>query len=215
MNEKMQISGLIWDLGGLFIQVHPERLPKGIWAQGSDFEKTHHLFECGLCSEFEFEQALQQSLTQAKTTTQAGSTIDFWNSLLGRWNLEDLEQLQGYRDQFTMVLLSNTNAWHETAFKQSLQEAGGQPLETYFDRVVFSHQHQMRKPQPEFYQKAVMGLGSPIGEAIPNESWLFVDDSQENLQGAATLGIQTYLHPRNTSPLKTLRRYLEHQAFSL
>jgi hypothetical protein len=211
----MQISGLIWDLGGLFIQVHPERLPKGIWAQGSDFEKTHHLFECGQCSEFEFEQALQQSLTQAKTTTQAGSTIGFWNSLLGRWDLEDLEQLQGYRDQFTMVLLSNTNAWHETAFKQSLQEAGGQPLETYFDRVVFSHQHQMRKPQPEFYQKAVMGLGSPIGEAIPNESWLFVDDSQENLQGAATLGIQTYLHPRNTSPLKTLRRYLEHQALSL
>ena len=145
----MQISGLIWDLGGLFIQVHPERLPKGIWAQGSDFEKTHHLFECGQCSEFEFEQALQQSLTQAKTTTQAGSTIGFWNSLLGRWDLEDLEQLQGYRDQFTMVLLSNTNAWHETAFKQSLQEAGGQPLETYFDRVVFSHQHQMRKPQPE------------------------------------------------------------------
>jgi len=211
----MQISGLIWDLGGLFIQVHPERLPKGIWAQGSDFEKTHHLFECGQCSEFEFEQALQQSLTQAKTTTQAGSTIGFWNSLLGRWDLEDLEQLQGYRDQFTMVLLSNTNAWHETAFKQSLQEAGGQPLETYFDRVVFSHQHQMRKPQPEFYQKAVMGLGSPIGEAIPNESWLFVDDSQENLQGAATLGIQTCLHPRNTSPLKTLRRYLEHQALSL
>jgi hypothetical protein len=211
----MQISGLIWDLGGLFIQVHPERLPKGIWAQGSDFEKTHHLFECGQCSEFEFEQALQQSLTQAKTTTQAGSTIGFWNSLLGRWDLEDLEQLQGYRDQFTMVLLSNTNAWHETAFKQSLQEAGGQPLETYFDRVVFYQQHQMRKPQPEFYQKAVLGLGSPIGEAIPNESWLFVDDSQENLQGAASLGIQTYLHPRNTSPLKTLKRYLEHQALSL
>ena len=211
----MQISGLIWDLGGLFIQVHPERIPKEIWPPGTEFEKTHHLFECGQCSEFEFEQALQQSLTQAKITTQAGSTIGFWNSLLGRWNLEDLEQLQGYRDQFTMVLLSNTNAWHETAFKQSLKEAGGQPLETYFDRVVFSHQHQMRKPQPEFYQKAVLGLGSPIGEAIPNESWLFVDDSQENLQGAATLGIQTCLHPRNTSPLNTLRRYLGRQELSL
>lgn len=204
----MQISGLIWDLGGLFIQVHPERLPKEIWAQGSDFEKTHHLFECGLCSELAFEQALQQSMSQAELTTQAGSTIDFWNSLLGRWNLEDLEQLQGYRDQFTMVLLSNTNAWHETAFRQSLKEAGGQPLETYFDRVVFSHQHHMRKPQPEFYQKAIRGLDSPIGEAIPHESWLFMDDSPDNLLGAASLGIQTYLHPSNTSPLKTLKRSL-------
>jgi len=198
----MQISGLIWDLGGLFIQVHPERLPKEIWAEGSDFEKTHHLFECGLCSELEFEQAFQRTLTHV------GSANPIWNRLLGAWNLEDLEKLQGYRDQFTMVLLSNTNVWHETAFKQSLQAAGGQPLETYFDRVVFSHQHQMRKPHPEMYQKAILGLDSPKGEAIPIESWLFMDDSPDNLQGAASLGIQTSLHPRNTSPLSTLRGFL-------
>jgi FMN phosphatase YigB (HAD superfamily) len=73
----------------------------------------------------------------------------------------------------------------------------------------------MRKPHPEMYQKAILGLDSPKGEAIPIESWLFMDDSPDNLQGAASLGIQTSLHPRNTSPLSTLRGTLGLQALSL
>ena len=212
MKQSTQITGLIWDLGGLFIQVHPENLAIDGSDQGSDFVKMHHLFECGLCSASEFERSLRQTLTHTGSFVSpvqgASDTRSCWNRILGTWNLEDLDQLQGLRKHYAMVLLSNTNSLHEEAFTASLMEAGGQSLDHYFDRVVFSHHYRMRKPNPKLYESAVHGLKTPGGEEIPMESWLFLDDSQENLDGAASLGLQTCLHPRNTSPMNTLRDYL-------
>lgn len=64
----------------------------------------------------------------------------------------------------------------------------------------------MRKPDPEIFRQAIADQLDNKGQLITPRSWLFVDDSQENLNGAATLGLQTYLHPSNTSPVETMRR---------
>ena len=209
---NLHTKGILWDLGGLFIQVHPERLPGPIRNPHTVFEECHRAFECGICSEFDFEEAIRKALQDGNTgllTEITGeSARSIWNLVLGKWNLMALEQIQPLRKHYAMVLLSNTNSWHEEAFTATLKEAGGQSLDHYFDRVVFSHHYRMRKPNPKLYESAVHGLKTPGGEEIPMESWLFLDDSQENLDGAASLGLQTCLHPRNTSPLNTLRGYL-------
>lgn len=196
----MRPSGIVWDLGGLFIQIHPERLPDELNQSNTEFSKIHHRFECGICSEFEFEQALLGALNSQKPAKE------IWNQILGKWNVAALEEIRQYRSEYRMVLLSNTNAWHEEKFTQSLRDAGAEPLENYFDRVTLSHRKKMRKPDPEIFRQAIADQLDNKGQLITPRSWLFVDDSQENLNGAATLGLQTYLHPSNTSPVETMRR---------
>ena len=212
MIQVKQIKGIIWDLGGLFLQVYPEPHSSAQSIEDSNFVKTHHLFECGLCFDSEFEVILEKALADTSSSNILGrASLDVrsrWNLILGPWNLEDLEKIQSLRDDYAMVLLSNTNSWHEEAFTASLKEAGGRSLEHYFDRVVFSHHYRMRKPNPNLYQSAIHGLKTSSGEEIPMESWLFLDDSQENLDGAASLGLQTCLHPRNNSPWLTLQSVL-------
>ena len=143
MIQVKQIKGIIWDLGGLFLQVYPEPHSSAQSIEDSNFVKTHHLFECGLCFDSEFEVILEKALADTSSSNILGrASLDVrsrWNLILGPWNLEDLEKIQSLRDDYAMVLLSNTNSWHEEAFTASLKEAGGRSLEHYFDRVVFSH----------------------------------------------------------------------------
>jgi hypothetical protein len=215
MIQVKQIKGIIWDLGGLFLQVYPERHSPAQSIEDSNFVKTHHLFECGLCSDSEFEVILEKALADTSSSKISGrESLDVrsrWNLILGPWNLKDLEKIQSLRDDYAMVLLSNTNSWHEEAFTASLKESGGLGLEHYFDRVVYSHRFKMRKPDPNLFRVAVEGLTDPEGKVVPPESWLFLDDSPENLLGASALGMQTCLHPRNTSPWLTLQSVLTNQ----
>ena len=165
-----------------------------------------------MCSEFDFEEAISKALQDGTTgplvEITGESARSIWNLVLGTWDLLALEQIQPLRKHYAMVLLSNTNSWHEEAFTASLKESGGLGLEHYFDRVVYSHRFKMRKPDPNLFRAAVEGLTDPEGKVVPHESWLFLDDSPENLLGASALGMQTCLHPRNTSPWLTLQSVL-------
>ncbi|MFM7701481.1 MAG: hypothetical protein ACKO7V_11955, partial [Bacteroidota bacterium] len=77
MNSNSAFKGIVWDLGGLFIQVFPELLgiqgpvspndaQDGLSKQNGpskeEFELMHHQFECGLVSEEEFDSAFAQAL---------------------------------------------------------------------------------------------------------------------------------------------------------
>ncbi len=59
-----------------------------------------------------------------------------------------------------------------------------------FDEVVLSFEVGLRKPDPAIYREALGRLDVEPGRAV------FVDDQQEYCDGAASIGIETYLIDR-------------------
>ena len=75
-------------------------------------------------------------------------------------------------------------------------------LEQWFDVVVASCEVGRCKPDPEIFRICVERLG------LPATSTLFVDDRMENLDGAATIGLQTF-HFTGDTDVRGLRTALE------
>jgi len=57
----------------------------------------------------------------------------------------------------------------------------------HFDHITFSCELGLFKPQPEIYEDAIRGL------AVAPERTLFIDDKQENVDGAKAAGMQAEL----------------------
>ncbi|MBL7753265.1 MAG: HAD-IA family hydrolase, partial [Chitinophagaceae bacterium] len=83
-------------------------------------------------------------------------------------------------------LCSNTNAIHEEAFNRILQQTCGYPsLALFFDKVYLSHRVGLRKPDPTIFKRILDENG------LLAEHTLFLDDSLQHIEAAASLGIQT------------------------
>jgi putative hydrolase of the HAD superfamily len=65
------------------------------------------------------------------------------------------------------------------------------PLNHFFHHHYYSHQVRKRKPEPEIFRQVLEENKFRAAET------LFLDDNEENIMAAATLGIQTQLiqHP--------------------
>lgn len=61
------------------------------------------------------------------------------------------------------------------------------PIARFFERVFISAELGMLKPDPEIYQEVADELG------IALEQMIFIDNKQENVDGANALGIRTHL----------------------
>ncbi len=117
-----------------------------------------------------------------------------WNAMLLDFPLRRLQLLQQLRLHFDLVLLSNTNAIHETAFSNILKDICGIPtLGALFDKVYFSHRAGMRKPDVATFQKVLDDC------RFAPQHTLFIDDSMQHIEGAKKAGIQTiFLAPGMT-----------------
>ena len=194
---------ILFDLGGLFITVYAGRFEQWLFKFRSPgdnaavfrqrFNEVHHHYERGSLSTSQFLAELRfliDKQAEVKDIEQA------WNSILGRFSLEDLNWASGLRSNFRTALLSNTNELHRASFEEALLvHSGGRQLVDYFDGVYYSQHLGLRKPSVDAFFR-VLEL-----EGWNAEETLFVDDNQENLQSAAELGMGIVLHPCN-APLR-------------
>jgi len=58
----------------------------------------------------------------------------------------------------------------------------------HFDHVTFSFELKTVKPEPAIYEHSLSGVGLPAGEV------LFLDDKEENVAGARTVGLYAELY---------------------
>ena len=79
-----------------------------------------------------------------------------------------------------MAMLSNAGFDFASPFRFS-------PMARFFERVFISAELGMRKPFQEIYEEVAEEL------SITPDEMIFIDNKQENVDGAAALGIQTHL----------------------
>lgn len=182
------IEHIIFDFGDVLINLDKPGLKKslleiGISQKHPKLQELNETFEVGGISEQDFLKGLQE-LSNSATIPEVRSA---WNTILGDFPPERLEFLQELKKTHKLYLLSNTDAIHIQHFEHRHGEDFTNAFYGCFEKIYFSFEHKMRKPNPEIYQKVLNDHHmSPKGT-------LFVDDKKDNILAAEACGILTWL----------------------
>lgn len=203
-----KIKNIIFDLGGLFIDVYMQRFPDriaeklGAPALNALQELQHQGFfdgyEVGSISTSAFLAQMQQALSPK---CSPDFYAEAWNAILGQVQLPQLELVQPLRSDYRVVLLSNTNDLHLDALEQEFESCHpGARLDDFFDQVHYSQRIGKRKPNRDAFTYVLQQHGFTAGETV------FIDDSPGHLLGAQAEGIHTLLHPSNAPLDETIAK---------
>ncbi len=193
MNKKTSITTLIFDFGGVIINLDLPTCIRNLKKLGtndienylSNFgQKDFFLkFEIGEIGTPEFRNEIRK-LTN-KTITDA-EIDNAWCSFLCDIPSERLELLEKLRKKYRLLLLSNSNPLHVEVSAAIALQGTGKTIRDYFDKCYFSYEMGLTKPDPAIFEALLADAGLEATEC------LFLDDGPKNIEAAKRLGIQTY-----------------------
>ncbi len=189
------IRAIIFDFGGVILNIDYNKTAKAFKRLGvHNFEEMYsqknadHLFsqlEKGKINDDEFYAAFIKSTNLTFTNHQIETA---WNAMLLDFREEALKTIERIRPKYKLFLLSNTNSIHHKAFSNVYQSfSSGKNFDEYFDKAYYSHQTGMRKPDKNIYELVIKE-----NALVPSQT-LFIDDSDQNIETAKELGLQTIL----------------------
>lgn len=186
----MSPKNLIFDLGGVLFDINYQEPGKRFQALGMqglkdlffnpDANNPFHAYERGHISSEEFAGHL---LRFAPESVHIHHIQDAWNSILTELPLHRIQMLRELKHKHRLFLFSNINDWHLTAYRQQLPIPYTE-FESCFEAVYYSCKIGHRKPDPEGFQHILRQ------HQLNPEETAFIDDLQENAQGASQVGIQ-------------------------
>jgi FMN phosphatase YigB (HAD superfamily) len=181
------IDTIIFDFGDIFINLDKQATIEGLERLGlsswnEDLDGLNISFEKGQISRDAFLLGIQKQIPNA--------TIDeilmAWNAVLLDFPLYRLEFLQLLSKKFRLFLLSNTDAIHIDHFEQREGASFYGDFYQCFEKVYFSYEMGMRKPDAEIYTTLINRH-----ELSPKRT-LFVDDKKDNTDAAKALGLHVW-----------------------
>lgn len=181
------IKQLIFDFGDVFLELNKqatqEHLQKfGLTSLTPQMIEKNEAYEQGQISTEDFI-AFYTSAVKGLT---AEEFTEAWNSILVKFPLHRLKFIQqlAQKQQFKLVLLSNTNALHINWVQQHIK---CYPLfKACFDHFYLSHEIRLRKPNTSIFEFVLEET------QIKAEDCLFIDDTLEHTLGAQGLGIHSW-----------------------
>lgn len=197
---------LIFDLGGVLIDLHVERTFAALVELGVEpsilTEKNCLInsymmqFDRGDISRDEMFAYMASQLPDSSQETLGTGIIcrmqEIWNMMLGDYAPYKFQRIKELRDRgYKVVILSNTNEGHWSELEHKFVVTIGKPLHDFFDAFYLSYLMHHRKPEKEIFAELLATEGVHPSDA------LFFDDSAENCEAARTLGIDAVLMERN------------------
>ena len=181
------INTIIFDFGDIFINLDKKATMDGFKNLGlkewnEDLDQLNIQFEKGNISRNEFLAGFQKHMPNASTE----EILDVWNTILADFPLYRLEFLQMLSQKYRLFLLSNTDSIHIETFEQRVGPSFYGDFYQCFEKVYFSFEMGMRKPDAEIYQALLSK------HELQAKRTLFVDDKKENTDAAAALGIHVW-----------------------
>ncbi|MEJ2163761.1 MAG: HAD family phosphatase [Robiginitalea sp.] len=183
------IRNLIFDFGGVLINLDLEAVPKGLLEFGMEMpgqgllQVSQH-YEKGLVNTREF----LEGVSEVVQGSQISDVERIWNQTIADFPLQRLEFLERLKEsgRFRMFLLSNTNELHMEEVQKTMGSTTYDRFCSCFDGFYLSHELGMRKPDREIFQ-FVLNKNTLLPEQT-----LFIDDTEEHIISASTLGIKTW-----------------------
>lgn len=199
------VKNIVFDLGGVIINIDFDKTYQALGdLSGISLEESRKiakekelflLFETGQIPESEFFTLLRTSF---KEGTQDEEIRNAWNALLMDIPIERIELIKNLRKKYKLFLLSNTNFTHILEVNKILAEAVGvDDLKHLFDKVYYSYEMKLVKPNVDIYKNLCQDAGINPAETV------FIDDSPLNLDGAREAGLEV-LHATHQNTILEL-----------
>ncbi|MDZ7764577.1 MAG: HAD family phosphatase [Melioribacteraceae bacterium] len=181
--EKSQIKIIVFDLGNVLIpfdyKIIIDNLNKIETGLGNKFEnlyaENYHVHQAFEKAEISTDEFTKTMLGWLDNKIDAEQFYHIYSDLF-TVNEEMVELLPILKQNYKLVLLSNTNYIH--------QKYGWEKYDflNHFDKLILSHEVGARKPEENIYK----AVESYTGENP--ETHFFTDDVQEYVQAAKSLG---------------------------
>ncbi len=182
------IKNIIFDFGDVFINLDKTATARQMQKFGfteiiPELEELFKNYEKGLISSEAFLGNVGERFPSASKT----DLIHAWNAILldfPDFRLKFLEELAA-QQEYRLFLLSNTNEIHINHEQKKLGEKFDR-FKNAFEGFYLSYEINMRKPDLEIFEFVL-----ETNDLIPEQT-LFIDDTKENTDAAAHLGITTW-----------------------
>ena len=181
------IDTIIFDFGDIFINLDKQATIDGLQRLGltswnEDLDQLNISFEKGEISRDNFLLGIQKHIPNASIE----EILAAWNAVLLDFPLHRLEFLQLLSQKYRLFLLSNTDSIHINHFEQREGASFYSAFYQCFEKVYFSYEMGMRKPDAEIYTTLIRQH-----ELLPKHT-LFVDDKKDNTDAAKALGLNVW-----------------------
>ena len=181
------IKTIIFDFGDIFINLDksatPAQLKKfGVKNLPDSILSANQEYEKGLLSSEEFFNSYKKEFTSIKKD----NFLKAWNAILvdfPKYRLEFIKKLAAEKD-YQLILLSNTNEIHIDWVKENISFFN--EFQQCFDAFYLSYEINFRKPDANIYEYVLQQHN------LKPEECLFIDDTRENTDAAAALGINIW-----------------------
>jgi HAD superfamily hydrolase (TIGR01509 family) len=188
-------EAIIFDLGGVILNIDYNLTRTAFEKLGvENFDEMYSqsgadmLFrslETGKVSEEDFYKEMNKRTGLELSSAEIQQA---WNAILLDFREESLLFLDKLRSKYKLFLLSNTNHIHLAAFNKIYQvKKREKAFIDFFEKAYFSCEIGLRKPDAACYDWVLQKEKLVPGKTI------FVDDSINNVEGAALAGMQTIL----------------------
>ncbi|MBU2020603.1 MAG: HAD family phosphatase [Bacteroidetes bacterium] len=187
-------DAIIFDLGGVLINLNYQATVDAFEKLGGNTFKQMYSqasqsnlfdeFETGKISSFHFINRLLDLLPSG---TNANQVAHAWDAMILEFELPRLQLISKILKEKPVFLLSNTNDLHMVKVRRKLSALSAQPLEELFTKVYLSQEIGMRKPNPEPFNLILQE------NKLKPSNTLFIDDTQQHIDGAKALGITAEL----------------------
>lgn len=189
----MPINTIIFDLGDVLMPLNKKRMYDKFKELG-----VHAIEELFLSKGFqELYTELEKNLGADKFRARLrelfhlGDGIsneqinEAWSAMLDDIPQKRLDYLRELKKRgYKLLLLSNSNEIHY----DNIQSRYGDVFAELFDTQYYSHKLELAKPDVEVFKHVIREQGQDAGE------FFFLDDKQDNIEGAKKAGIRAMQH---------------------
>ena len=186
------IDNIIFDLGNVILNIDYQNTIDafekiGVPDASIFYSKSSQLnifnqLETGRISKQNFILEIQKFVPKASAT----QIINAWNAILQDLPNERIEILKNIKDKFSIFLLSNTNTIHIEKIIDKLGEKKYAEFYNLFDKVYYSHEVKLRKPNADIFKLVIKE------NCLSIKNTLFIDDSIQHIESAKKIGLKTY-----------------------
>ena len=185
-------KAIIFDLGAVILNINYQNTIDEFTKLGVNNAATLYskkvqtnLFnqiETGMISSNEFLKALQKETKNANINQVEKA----WNAMLLDLPEERIQLIEKLKNNYSIYLLSNTNAIHIDAIKKQLGKRKWLAFCKLFDKMYLSHELGLRKPDVKIFEYILNE------QKLKAEEVFFIDDSPQHIASAKKIGIHCH-----------------------
>ncbi len=183
-----EIDTILFDLGGVLLNVdidltinefakHSPEIKDFVY--DNDILTWNNLLETGGISLPNFRKNISKKFNLSISEKEFDKC---WNTMLLSIPQNRIDILNKLKQNYKLILVSNTNEIHSDYYEKQDYWSNN-----YFDKIYYSHEIGIRKPNIEVFHKIINE-----NKLNPNQT-IFFDDRIENLDAAEKTGIKTVL----------------------